>query len=82
MSARAQKLHLDIGFDEALDRYAGADPREIPPVPKRKPPRGKKRKPPAATHHRRLVRVRRVTHDRRLMRQCPRTCSSLKRRTR
>jgi hypothetical protein len=43
------KLHLDMPFSEALERFTHADPREmhanIAKSKQRKPPGGKKRKP-------------------------------------
>lgn len=45
----SDKLHLDVPFDEALERFAGTDAREIDASIKRakktKPPGGKKAKP-------------------------------------
>ena len=41
VAKRAPKFHLDIPFNEALERYAGVSPSDIPP-PKKAPPRGKK----------------------------------------
>lgn len=45
------KMRLDMSFGEALERFAGTDPREmhanIKRAKKKKPPGGRKAKPPS-----------------------------------
>lgn len=36
---REKPLGLDMPFDEALARFIQADPKELPPKPKRRPPK-------------------------------------------
>lgn len=56
------KLHLDMGFAEAMERFAGVDPHEmhanIRKAKKRKPPGGKKHKPSGDAVGQNVVRLR------------------------
>jgi hypothetical protein len=57
------KLHLDMPFGEAVERFVGADPKQmhanIKRAKKKKPPGGKKHKPSGATRDdQKVVRLR------------------------
>ena len=45
MAEREKPFHLDIDFDEALRRYIGTDPREIPAKKPKEPQKIPKRHP-------------------------------------
>ena len=62
MAKRNPRLYLDIPFGEALERFAGVDPREaeknIERSKKKKPPRARKKHPGGSVDQNNVVKLR------------------------